>query len=441
MSIDITRITTDLQTMIRQPSVSATGEGISECAQLVCDIMNHAGISSRLLPLDGHAPVVYGEVLSKQNPQRTVLFYNHYDVQPAEPLELWTHDPFGGEISDGIVYGRGASDDKGELAARLEAVRACILSGDVPCNVKFLVEGEEENGSEGISEYVRRYGSLLHCDGIVWEFGYVNAALKPVVGLGVKGLMYVELRAQGAGADLHSGMAPIIPNAAWRLVGALSTLAGSDGRIRIPDWYATASPLSEEDHTLIREMSYDADAVRHDVGVDAFVHNQDSLQAKVDLAQVATCNISGMSSGYAGDGTKTIIPCQAIAKLDLRLVPGMDPATQERLLRDHLQSQGYGDIMLRVLHSMPGIRTDPKNMFVKAVRDAADHIYGSHVLSVTYPETGPMWQLSHELEAPCVLVGGTHINSCIHAPDEHARLDLLANTANVMISILEKFSV
>lgn len=441
MPVDVERIIADLQKMIKQPSVSATGEGIDECAQLVCDMMNKAGISSRLLHVGGHAPVVYGEVISNQNPDRTVLFYNHYDVQPADPLELWNYDPFGGEVHDNRIYGRGATDDKGELAARIEAVRACIESGDVPCTVKFLVEGEEENGSGGISEYIDRYNSLMRCDGIVWEFGYVDATERPVVGLGVKGLMYVELRAQGASGDMHSGMAPIMSSAAWRLVGALSTLAGPDGRIRIPDWYATVSPLSEAELALIREMPYDADAVKRGAGVDAFVCNQDSLQAKMDLARVATCNISGINSGYAGDGTKTIIPCEAVAKLDLRLVPGMDPITQERLLRDHLQSQGYGDIKIHVLHSMPGIRTDPTHLFVQAVRDAVDQTYGSHILSVTYPETGPMWQLSTGLEAPCVLVGGTHINSCIHAPDEYARLDLLANTADVMISILERFSV
>lgn len=433
------RMVADLQRMIRQPSVSATGQGIAECARLVCDILEECGVRSRLLEVPGHAPLVYGEARSESNPDRTVLFYNHYDVQPAEPVELWDHPPFAGEIDGGRVYGRGATDDKGELAARMEAVRALLESGDPPCNIKFVIEGEEENGSTGIPAYLDRYGRMMSCDGIIWEFGYVDAADRPIIGLGVKGMLFAELRARGASRDLHSGMAPVIQNAAWRLTGALSTLAGPDGRIRIPSWYDGIKPLSEEDRRLLEAMPYDAESVKSDTGVERFVLDQDEAQAKEDLAGVATCNIAGLWSGYTGDGTKTVLPSEATAKLDLRILPGMDPAVQADRLKRHLADGGYGDIGVTILHAAPGSRTSPAHPFVGVVRKAADAAYGTHVLSIIYPETGPLWHFATRLGAPCVLAGGTHVHSPIHAPDEWTRIDLLERTSRMMVSVLEGF--
>lgn len=427
--------------MVQQPSVSATGHGIEECATLICDIMNEAGISSRILRVDGHAPIIYGDVSSEIHPDRTILFYNHYDVQPAEPLDLWHYEPFGGQISDGRIYGRGATDDKGELAARIEAVRSMIHSDTLPCNVKFVVEGEEENGSTGIPLYLKEYAELFACDGIVWEFGYVDTSDRPVVGLGMKGMLYVELEVSTASRDMHSGMAPLIPNAAWRLVGALSTLAADDGRILIPDWYEGVVSLSDEEKAILYDMPYDIDTLLQDAGLDTLVLSQNAQQAKDDLALIGTCNIAGMWSGYTDGGTKTILPCKAWAKLDLRLVPDMIPQLQVERLRDHLQKHGYGDVAVHTLHAERGIRVSASHPFVQVVQDAANQIYGSHVLNLIYPETGPIWHLSTALEAPCVLVGGTHINSRIHAPDEYARIDLLHKTAQTMVAILERFSV
>lgn len=438
-AINTGRMVADLQRMIRQPSVSATGQGITECARLVSSILEDSGIGARLLEVPGHAPLVYGEARSESSPDRTILFYNHYDVQPAEPVEMWGHPPFAGEIDGGRVYGRGATDDKGELAARIEAVRTLLKSGDLPCNIKFVIEGEEENGSTGIPAYLERYGQMMACDGIVWEFGYVDASDRPIIGLGVKGMLFVELRARGASRDLHSGMAPIIQNAAWRLTGALSTLAGSDGRIRVPGWYDGAEPLSEDDRRLLKMMPYDAESVKSDTGVERFVLDQDGAQAKEDLAGVATCNIAGLWSGYTGNGTKTVLPSEATAKLDLRILPGMNTGALASRLRGHLADNGYGDIEVTILHAEPGSRTSPAHPFVGTVREAADAAYGTHILSIIYPETGPLWHFASKLGAPCVLAGGTHVHSRMHAPDEWARVDLLEKTSRMMVSVLEGF--
>ncbi len=235
---------------------------------------------------------------------------------------------------------------------------------------------------------------------------------RSIIGLGTKGLMYAELTARGSGRDLHSGMAPIIQNPAWRLVGALSVLAGNDGRILVPHWYDDALPLNDAEKGILDAMPYDDSGMKRSLGVERFVKGQDLIQAKRDLA--------GIWSGYTGEGAKTILPAWASAKLDMRLIPGMIPHIQRRRLRDHLSACGYDDIEVTVLHTEPGARTSPDDPFVGVVRGAVNDVYGSHVLSIIYPETGPVWYFFKELGAPFVLVGGTHIHSNIHSLDEYA---------------------
>ncbi|MEE9241620.1 MAG: M20/M25/M40 family metallo-hydrolase, partial [Nitrosopumilaceae archaeon] len=199
-------LVSNLQQLIRQPSVSAKNEGIEECAILVSKILKKSGIQSQILRLKkGVASVVFGEVKSKQNPTKTLLFYNHYDVQPVEPIELWKHKPFSGKIEGNKIFGRGSADDKGELITRIKAVEAYLkTNGDVPCNVKFVIEGEEETGSAHIDDYLKKYKNKFSCDGVIWEFGYVDSKNRPIVGLGMKGLLFVELTKKESVRDAHS---------------------------------------------------------------------------------------------------------------------------------------------------------------------------------------------------------------------------------------------
>ena len=247
-------LVSDLQILIRQPSVSAKNEGIEECAKLVSKIMKKAGIKSQILRLrKGIAPVVYGEVKSKQNPHKTLLFYNHYDVQPAEPYDLWINPPFSGKIIGNKIFGRGSSDDKGELITRIKAVEAYLkIYDDVPCNIKFVVEGEEETGSAHIENYLKKYKKKFSCDGVIWEFGYVDSKNRPIVGLGMKGLLFVELSKKEANLDAHSSLAVIIKNPAWRLIEAVKTLRDSDGRILIKDWYKDVKPFTKKELKIMK---------------------------------------------------------------------------------------------------------------------------------------------------------------------------------------------
>ena len=219
----------DLCVLIRQPSVSAKNQGIKKCASLVKNTLKKSGINAEILSMKDYSPIVYGEVKSKKNPNKTLLFYNHYDVQPVDPVELWDEDPFSGKIKGNKIYGRGSSDDKGELITRIRAVTSFLkVTGDVPCNVKFVIEGEEETGSAHIEEYLKKYRKKFSCDGVIWEFGHVDSKNRPIIDLGMKGLLYVELSLRESKMDAHSSLAVLIKNPAWRLVEALKTLRGSN---------------------------------------------------------------------------------------------------------------------------------------------------------------------------------------------------------------------
>ena len=201
-------LVSDLQTLIRQPSVSAKNEGIEECAKLVQKLLKKSGVKSEILRLKKDvAPIVFGEIKSKQNPSKTLMFYNHYDVQPAEPFDLWDDPPFSGVRKGNKIFGRGATDDKGELITRIKAVEVCLkTTGDVPCNIKFVIEGEEETGSAHIEDYLKKYQKKFSCDGVIWEFVYVDAKNRPIVGLGMKGLLFVELSVKESIRDAHSSL-------------------------------------------------------------------------------------------------------------------------------------------------------------------------------------------------------------------------------------------
>ena len=428
-----------LRILIRQPSVSAKNEGITQCAILVKKTLEKSGIGAEILRLKkGVAPLVYGEVRSRTNPAKTLLFYNHYDVQPAEPLESWRDPPFGGVVRGNKIFGRGSSDDKGELIARIKAVEAFLRTrGDVPCNIKFVIEGEEETGSAHIEQYLKKYRKKFSCDGVIWEFGYVDSKDRPVISLGMKGLLYVELSAVGPKRDAHSSLAVLIENPAWRLIAALGTLRRPDGRILVRDWYKGAIPLSRTDRDLLQKEPFDESAFKKEFGLKRII--RDGFDAKKALAAESTCNIAGFSSGYAGSGAKTVLPGTATAKVDFRLTPGMDPKKQAARLRRHLVLHGFTDITVRVYHGEPAARTDPREPLVSHVRAAAMQIYGASVLNISSAATGPMHQFQSILKSPCVAVGCTHVFARIHSPNEFVRLDLLKKTAKCMSCIIEKF--
>ena len=416
----------DLQTLIRQPSVSARNQGIEQCATLVARMLKKSGIKSEILRLKGVAPLVFGEVKSKKNPNRTILFYNHYDVQPAEPFELWDDPPFSGKIKGNKIFGRGSADDKGELITRIKAVEAFLKeTGDVPCNVKFVVEGEEEIGSTHIEQYLKKFQTKFSCDGVIWEFGYVDAKSRPIIGLGMKGLLYVELTAQESIRDAHSSLAVIIKNPAWRLIEALNTIRDPNGKILIKDWYKEVTPFNKTDLDLLASEPFDESGFKREYGISEFVNKMKGLEVKKALAGNPTCNIAGMISGYTLQGAKTVLPSYASVKIDFRLVPKMIPKKQITRLKAHLKKHGYSDISVKIFHGEAASRTDPTNPFVTIVKQAAKESFGKYIVNVSNAGTGPMHSFASVLRAPCISIGSTYMFARIHSPNEFARIDLL----------------
>jgi len=438
---NMNNLISDLQTLIRQPSVSAKNEGIEECAKLVKKLLKKSGLKSEILRLKkGVAPIVYGEMKSKQNPSKTLMFYNHYDVQPAEPFDLWDDPPFSGTRKGNKIFGRGATDDKGELITRIKAVEACLkTTGDVPCNIKFVIEGEEETGSAHIENYLKKYKKKFSCDGVIWEFGYVDVKNIPIIGLGMKGLLFVELSIKESIIDAHSSLAVLIKNPAWRLIDAVKTLRDSNGKILIKDWYKEVTPFSKNDLELIRKEPFDENVFKKEFGIKSFVGNKKGMDAKKALAGGATCNIAGFVSGYTGDGAKTVLPGDALVKIDFRLVPKMDPKKQIMRLKKHLKSKGFADVKIKVFHGEAAARTSSSEPFVTQVKEAADKSYGKSILNVSNAGTGPMYPFVDILKAPCISIGSTYMFSRIHSPNEFARIDLLKKTTKCICLIMENF--
>ena len=446
----------DLQRLIRQPSVSAKKQGITECASLVADIMDRAGIHSQILHLDHDIcdgrhdddsnvnPIVYGEAKSKANPNgKTILFYNHYDVQPEDPIELWDKDPFSGNVEGNYIFGRGASDDKGELITRIKAVEYFLkMTGDVPCNVKFIVEGEEEIGSKNISQYLTQYKDMFACDGIIWEFGYVDEKDIPIISLGMKGLLYIELVAQCTSRDAHSSLAVLIENPAWHLIRALNSMRDSAGRILVKDWYNEVRDFSAQDISLIEQEPFNEESFKKEYSIEKFVDNISGAETRKALAGNPTCNIAGILSGYIGEGAKTVLPAEAIAKLDFRLVPDMVPEKQLERIKKHLKENGFkeNEIAVKFIHGEAAARVSATDPFVNIVQEAAKEIFGSVITSVSSAGTGPMHSFIEILKSPCVSVGSTYVYAKIHSPNEFARLDLLNNATKCICNIMEKFA-
>ena len=445
----------DLQSLIRQRSVSARKQGLEQCAAVVAGIMIKAGINAKILnlakdsdhddPSSTAPPIVYGEVKTKRKtngPARTLMFYNHYDVQPEDPIELWDHDPYAGIIEGDYIYGRGSSDDKGELITRIKAVEHYIkLFGDVPCNIKFLVEGEEETGSIHLGQYLARYHNEFACDGVIWEFGYINEQNIPIITLGMKGLLFVELTAIGPNRDAHSSLAVLIENPAWRLIRALSKLTDSTGKILVTDWYKEVRDLKEREKAFLQTDSFDEIRFKTEYGIHSFLNNVQGIDIQKAMVSMPTCNIAGMVSGYTGEGAKTIIPSTATVKIDFRLVPDMDPLIQFERLKKYLAANGFDErsLSVRFLHGEAASRTNVNDPFVAVVSESAREVYGDAKISVSSPATGPMDSFSKNLKVPCISIGSTFIYSKMHSPNEFARSDLLLKTTKCMCAIMDRF--
>ena len=430
----------ELSKLVAQPSVGAQNLGIKECAELVAGMLRKRGFATEIMPTEG-APVVFGERKGKSD--KTLLFYCHYDVQPPEPLELWETPPFKPSLRGGKLYGRGVGDDKGHIVSRLFAIDALLNEyGELPCNVKFIIEGEEETSSVHLHEYVLNNKERLKADGCIWEFGGVDHEETPIQYLGLRGICYVELSVETAATDVHSGIGgSIFPNAAWRLVWALNCLKGPDERIRLPGFYDKVRKPSTRDLELMAALPEISAAYKKQYGVKSFIKGlTGGVELRVEEVFTPTCTICGLTSGYQGPGSKTVQPAKASAKVDFRLVPDQRPADVLEQLRRHLDAEGYSDVQVELLGGEAPARTDPDDPFIKLVCDTALEVYGKPMaLLPLVGGSGPNYPFVHDLGLPVATAGLGHPDGRGHAPNENIRMDLYLKHAKHMARLMAAF--
>lgn len=364
-----------LKTLIRQPSISAQDKGVKECSRLLADIMRSFGIPAEIFETPTQ-PVVYGEIL-KDPGAFTLVCYGHYDVQPPEPLELWTSPPFEPTIRDGRLYGRGTGDNKGQLITHVLAAKAWReAGGGPPINLKFVFEGEEESGSRNLGNFVREHRTKLAADLVYISDGGLHPSGAPVISLGNRGILGITLVAQGADRDNHSGnKGGVAPNPVWMLTHVLSTMVDSSGRVRIDGFYDHVRPIGPVEERLLAQMDFEPKAFAATMGLDTITMDGATYWKRIMLQPYV--NINGFISGYVGPGSKTIIPSKAECRMDFRLV--VDQKTEEILekVKAHVAKvDPRVQVLSRGFGSMEASRTRPDHPAVAVVGRAIRAVRG-----------------------------------------------------------------
>lgn len=427
---------TDYADYLKLASISAQNKGISETSDWLVKTFEKLGADRATKWHDqGGNPVVFAEFTGKSD--YTVLFYNHYDVQPPEPLAEWQSDPFSPVQKDGKIFARGVCDDKGELMARLGVVQYFNEHGGLPVNLKFFVEGEEETGSQRVEQYVNAHQTELQADACIWEGGGKNSADHFEVLAGARGIVSFDVQVQTADADIHSSLASYVPNAAWRLLDGLQSLRDpATGKILVDGFYEDIVSLSSEEQTAVSEMDFDAQGIKETYGLkQPFTTNS----PQQEVVNGTTLTINGLSAGYEGHGVKTIVPRQASAKLDCRLAPNQDPHKIMQLIEQQLSANGYGDFKVHLNVAEEAWRTPMDDPFVQLALKTATEVYGPTTKYV--PNTaggGPVKPFGQTLQLPIVMVGIHYAKSGPHAPNEHIRLADYATGSYYLASLLNQ---
>lgn len=406
---------------LRQKSISTQNIGIKECANLLKGFMDDIGIDTKLLETKGH-PVVYGEMIKDPN-AFTLLIYGHYDVQPADPIDEWNSPPFEPTIRDGKIYCRGVGDNKGQLMAQLLAIKTYLdVFSEAPINLKFVFEGEEECGSINLAEFVTEHKELLKADLVYTSDGPMHDSGSPYVLLGVRGMLYVELTAKGAEWDNHSGnKGNIVPNPAWELVDLLRTMRDEEGRVLIEGFYENIIPPTETEIEIIKNLPFDNKNVGEMIGYKDL--NMDGETYYRKLTMEPTFNIAGFSSGYSGEGSKTIIPAKATLKMDMRLVVDQAPDDIFEKFTAHVKKHAR-NVEVKKLGDMKPSRTSADHEIVGVVAEAVKASYERElILQPCMGGSLPDYVWTQILGIPSVVVPYANFDEANHSPNENMGVD------------------
>lgn len=433
------RFIEELLVLIRQPSVSARWEGVEECSRLLVQMMERVGIRPRVLPMGGkrNPPLVYGEILNPEA-KRTLLIYGHYDVQPPEPLDAWESPPFQPTIRNGRIYGRGAADNKGQFFAHFKAIESVLeVEGNLPVNVKFLLDPEEEVGSPSLDEFCRQNDALFAADMAMNSDGPMDISGRPRLSFGNRGVLYVEVIARGANTDLHSGnFGGPVPNPAWRLSEFLSTLRKPDGTVAIEGFYDNIVAPTPKEKEMIAQIPFDEKRFMEKYGLKKFAP-PDDIGYMEKLMFRPTLNIAGLASGYGGPGSKTVLPCQAVLKMDMRLVVNQTPEDIFEKYASHMKLHGFDDLEVNLLNSYAPSRTSVDHpmaaRFVEAIRQ------GFQKDPVLIPSSGgsfPGAAIRSILNIPILSVPYGNADENNHAPNENLAIDCFRGGVRTTAALL-----
>ncbi|HEY8678936.1 MAG TPA: dipeptidase [Candidatus Dormibacteraeota bacterium] len=419
----------ELDAFLRIPSISSQPERADDVRRAAAHLVEQyqkVGLeNAEVIETEGH-PVVYADWL-KLPGKPTVLLYGHYDVQPVDPLDLWESPPFEPRQQDGLLFGRGSSDDKGQIAIHWQAIHAWLsTTGELPVNLKVIAEGEEEIGSPHFEAFVVANRERLKADYCVVSDTAMAAKGLPAITYGLRGVVYFELRVDAADTDMHSGlMGGIAPNPAQALAEILLRLKDASSHVLVPGFYDGVRPLSEEERRQFQRVPFDEAEVKKTYGLTA-LHGEAAFSPVERNWARPTLDVNGIWGGYQGPGIKTIIPACATAKVSCRLVPDQDPGEVARAIHDYVMAVRPPSVRVTLTHMMsymPWI-TPIGHPLIRAARRALQRVYGTEPAMIrSGGSIGAVEVMARLLETPCLLVGFVLPDCFAHAPNERLDLD------------------
>jgi acetylornithine deacetylase/succinyl-diaminopimelate desuccinylase-like protein len=446
--------TAHLQRWVRQRSISAQNDGIAEMAELLRGDLAALGFAeAELVPTSGH-PGVWGYY--DAGAARTLVVYMMYDVQPVEE-EDWKVPPFDGAMVDHalgrVLMARGAVNQKGPQRAFLNAVESILaVHGTLPVNLMIAAEGEEELGSPNYPQIIDRYEARLRrADAVLFPMPAQDAGGAATLTLGVKGIVYFELEARGTerggpnAAEVHGSLKALADAPAWRLVQALATLTSRDGNtIAVPGYYDAIRPPTIDEqrlyNSMLKEWAQREASMQKALGIPRWIDGMTGEASLLQFLHGTTLNINGVWSGYTGEGTKTILPHRATAKVDSRLVPNQTPEEALRLIRAHLDANGFGDLEIRRLGGYPPAQTSVESPFVQATIAVLNKHGAPPAVSPRIAGSAPYYVFTERLQLPLVPVGLGH-GSGAHAPNEYLVIQPAEGSTIAGLAGMEKFYV
>lgn len=417
------RFESELKELLRIPSVSTDPDhagDVRRAAEFVADQLQGIGLKTEVIPTEGHA-IVYAEWLGAEGAP-TVLVYGHYDVQPPDPLDLWISPPFEPTVRDGNLFARGATDDKGQMWTHVKSVEAWMKTeGRLPVNVKFLIEGEEEIGSEHLDPFVRSEAKRLAADWCVISDTCQFAPGVPAITYGLKGIVYFEVRLKGPARDLHSGsFGGSVANPANALGRILGALVDEHGRIQVPGFYDDVVPLADWERRQFAELPFDEEQYKRQHGVEELFGEEGYTTLERRWAR-PTCDVNGVFGGYSGEGAKTVLPAEACAKVSFRLVPNQDPKKISAAFRAFLAEVCLPGIQreIREFHNCPAVLTPAESPAVQAAGRAIEQGFGTKPVFIREGGSIPVVTTFHEvLGLDTLLLGWGLPDDNTHSPNE-----------------------